>query len=137
MKRSLGIQLVAFTMMAAMAGSLFAQDDVPEFKGKIAEKYEDSVEYWAPKQRPPEGAPNVIIFLLDDTGFAQIGSFGGLIKTPNIDKLAANGLRRVLRQTVIFCWRGGSSLSTPAGDFGVPRLSFHLPLLLPSLEVRR
>ena len=46
-----------------------------EFKGKIAKSYEDSVEWWAKKQRPPENAPNVIIFLLDDTGFAQIGSF--------------------------------------------------------------
>jgi outer membrane murein-binding lipoprotein Lpp len=64
-----------------------------EFKGKIAKSYEESKEWWAPKKRPPEGAPNVIIFLLDDTGFAQIGSFGGLVHTPNIDKLADNGLR--------------------------------------------
>jgi outer membrane murein-binding lipoprotein Lpp len=52
------------------------------FKGKIAKDYEDSVEYWAPKKRPPKDAPNVIIFLLDDTGFGQIGSFGGLVNTP-------------------------------------------------------
>lgn len=64
-----------------------------EWKGKIAKKYEDSKEYWVPEERPPEGAPNVIIFLLDDVGFAQVGSFGALINTPNIDKLAANGLR--------------------------------------------
>ncbi len=43
--------------------------------------------------QPPEGAPNVIIFLLDDVVFAQVGSFGGLIETPNIDGLANNGLR--------------------------------------------
>ncbi len=62
-----------------------------EFKGKIAQSYEDSVEWWAPKQRPPEGAPNVTIFLLDDTGFVQMGCFGGLINAPNIDKLASKG----------------------------------------------
>lgn len=74
-----------------------------EFKGKIAKQYEDSVEWWAKKKRPPEGAPNVVIFLLDDTGFAQIGSFGGLIKTPNIDKLASNGLRYNNFHTTALC----------------------------------
>ncbi len=74
-----------------------------EFKGKIARSYEDSVEWWAKKKRPPEGAPNVIIFLLDDTGFAQIGCFGGLIHTPNIDKLAAGGLRYNNFHTTALC----------------------------------
>jgi arylsulfatase len=64
-----------------------------EFKGKIAKKYEDSQEWWPEEVRPKEGAPNVIIFLLDDVGFAQFGSFGGLIETHNIDQLASNGLR--------------------------------------------
>ena len=64
-----------------------------EFKGKIAKTYEESEEWWPKKKRPPKDAPNVIIFLLDDVGFAQVGSFGGLIETPNIDKLADNGLR--------------------------------------------
>ncbi len=74
-----------------------------EFDGKIAERYEDSEEWWPKKKRPPQDAPNVIIFLLDDTGFAQIGSFGGLIKTPTIDKLAANGLRYNNFHTTALC----------------------------------
>ncbi len=78
-------------------------EGVIDFKGKIAKKYEDSVEWWAPKKRPPQGAPNVIIFLLDDTGFAQIGCFGGLIETPNIDKLAAGGLRYNNFHTTALC----------------------------------
>ncbi len=69
------------------------EDGRPEFKGKIAKTYEESKEWWPEEVRPPEGAPNVIIFLLDDVGFAHVGSFGGLIDTPNIDKLANNGLR--------------------------------------------
>ena len=60
----------------------------PEFKGKIARSYEESVEWWPEPVEPKEGTPNVIIFLLDDVGFAQIGSFGGLIETPNIDRIA-------------------------------------------------
>ena len=73
------------------------------FEGKIAPSYEDSEEWWPEPERPPEGAPNVIIFLLDDTGFGQIGSFGGLIETPNIDALAANGLRYNNFHTTALC----------------------------------
>lgn len=73
------------------------------FKGKVAKSYADSEEWWAKKKRPPKDAPNVIIFLLDDVGFAQIGSFGGLIKTPNIDALAANGLRYNNFHTTALC----------------------------------
>ncbi|MBW1907778.1 MAG: hypothetical protein JRJ24_21335 [Deltaproteobacteria bacterium] len=63
------------------------------FKGKIAERYEDSVEWWPPTYRPaPDNAPNVVVILLDDTGFAQLGSFGGLIETPNIDSLALSSV---------------------------------------------
>ncbi|HVM67647.1 MAG TPA: sulfatase-like hydrolase/transferase, partial [Acidimicrobiales bacterium] len=43
--------------------------------------------------RPPEGAPNVVMIVLDDTGFAQLGSFGSDIATPALDRLAAAGLR--------------------------------------------
>ncbi len=41
----------------------------------------------------PEGAPNVVMVVLDDVGFAQLGCFGATIATPNIDRLAAQGLR--------------------------------------------
>ncbi len=74
-----------------------------EFEGKIAMDYAESEEYWPKKVRPPKDAPNVIIFLLDDVGFAQVGSFGGLIETPNIDKLAANGLRFNNFHTTALC----------------------------------
>ncbi|MBD45599.1 MAG: arylsulfatase [Flavobacteriaceae bacterium] len=74
-----------------------------EFKGKIAKTYEESVEAWPEKKRPPKGAPNLIVFLLDDVGFAQVGSFGGLIETPNIDKLADEGLRYNNFHTTALC----------------------------------
>src|SRR5690606_7311143 len=48
---------------------------------------------WPQLPQPPKGAPNVIIWLLDDAGFAQLGSFGGLIDTPSLDSLAQRGLR--------------------------------------------
>ena len=79
-----------FIASSILTHGAFASENTgkPEFKGKIAREYENSEEWWAPEERPPEGAPNVIIFLLDDVGFAQVGSFGGLIETPNIDRLA-------------------------------------------------
>jgi len=77
--------------------------NVEGFGGVIAESYADSKEWWAPYKEPKEDAPNVIIFLLDDVGFAQIGSFGGLIETPNIDKLASNGLRYNNFHTTALC----------------------------------
>ncbi len=43
--------------------------------------------------RPVAGAPNVVLIVLDDTGFAQLGCFGSGLETPHIDRLAANGLR--------------------------------------------
>ena len=74
-----------------------------EFEGKIAKSYEDSEEWWPTPPKPSAGTPNVVIFLLDDTGFGHIGSFGGLIETPNIDKLAADGLRYNNFHTTALC----------------------------------
>ena len=43
--------------------------------------------------KPPSSAPNVVVILLDDVGFGQLGCFGSPIATPNIDRLASHGLR--------------------------------------------
>jgi arylsulfatase len=83
---------------------------VPGFGGVLAKSYEDSEEWWAPYQEPAPDAPNVIIFLLDDVGFAQIGSFGSLIETPNIDRLADNGLRFNNFHTTALCSPSRASL---------------------------
>jgi len=77
--------------------------NVEGFGGVIAESYADSQEWWAEEELPNEDAPNVIIFLLDDVGFAQVGSFGALIDTPNIDRLADNGLRFNNFHTTALC----------------------------------
>ncbi len=88
----------------------FCQEAEEEFKGKIARSYEESKEWWAEPLEPEEGAPNVIIFLLDDVGFAQVGCFGGLIATPNIDRLAENGLRFNNFHTTALCSPSRASL---------------------------
>ena len=74
-----------------------------EFKGKIAKSYEESEEWWPSSPKPPEGTPNVLLILLDDTGFGHLGSFGGLTETANIDALAAEGLRYSNFHTTALC----------------------------------
>ena len=96
--------LTVFAVLTLGSGELVAQEKVQEFKGKVAREYENSKEWWPRTVTPPEGAPNVVIFLLDDVGFAQLGqSFGGLIKTPTIDRLAMNGLRYNNFHTTALC----------------------------------
>jgi hypothetical protein len=95
LRKTISTLSVGSLLATAFAPSVCAKEEGfhQEFKGKIARSSEESQEWWPEEVRPPEGSPNVIIFLLDDVGFAQIGSFGGLIDTPNIDRLAENGLR--------------------------------------------
>lgn len=98
---ALGLYLTCPAAFAAEKDSLKKYGQ--EFKGKIAKSYQESKEWWPSTPKPPAGTPNVIIFLLDDTGFAHIGSFGGLIETPTIDHLAENGLRYNNFHTTALC----------------------------------
>ncbi|MCX6127858.1 MAG: sulfatase-like hydrolase/transferase [Proteobacteria bacterium] len=59
-----------------------------------------------------EKAPNILIFLLDDVGFGHLGSFGGLIQTPNIDRVAKNGLRYSNFHTTSLCSPSRAALLT-------------------------
>ncbi|MFN8523270.1 MAG: arylsulfatase [Chloroflexota bacterium] len=73
------------------------------FPGVIGRTVDRSEPAWPVPPRAPAGAPNVMIVLLDDVGFAQIGCFGGAIETPNIDRLARNGLRYRDFHTTALC----------------------------------
>jgi arylsulfatase len=77
--------------------------DRHEFRGAIAPYHWDAEAYWPPVPRPPEGAPNVVIVLLDDVGFAQLGCFGSDIATPVLDRLAERGLRYTNFHTTALC----------------------------------
>ena len=84
-----------------------------EFGGKVGRSYEESEEWWPEPVRPHPDAPNVIVFLLDDVGFAQMSRrFGGLIDTPNIDRLADNGLSYNDFHTTALCSPTRGSLMT-------------------------
>ena len=54
----------------------------------IGRRVRDSRPWFAPRPKPA-GSPNVVVVLLDDTGFAQLGPFGSDVATPNVDRLAA------------------------------------------------
>lgn len=65
----------------------------PQFGGLIKEKAADSKAWWAPRVVPPKGAPNVLLIMTDDDGFGAPSTFGGVIPTPALDRIAKNGLR--------------------------------------------
>ncbi len=74
-----------------------------EFQGVIGRTVADSKPWWPPLKLPRAGSPNVVLIVLDDTGFAHFGCYGSTIETPNIDLLAANGLRFTGFHTTALC----------------------------------
>src|SRR5438105_972730 len=73
------------------------------FKGQVGRTYQDSDPPTFPQVvRPPKGAPNVLLILLDDVGFGQFSAFGGGVPAPNIEKLAARGLGYTSFHTTAF-----------------------------------
>jgi len=65
----------------------------PKFGGVIREKATESKAWWAPRVVPPKGAPNVLLIMTDDQGFGAPSTFGGVIPTPAMDRIAREGLR--------------------------------------------
>ena len=65
----------------------------PKFGGVIKETVKDSKTWWPPRIVPPKGAPNVLLIMTDDQGYGVSGTFGGVIPTPALDRIAKNGLR--------------------------------------------
>jgi arylsulfatase A-like enzyme len=65
----------------------------PEFGGVIKDDALNSTPWWAPRIVPPAEAPNVLLIITDDAGFGVPSTFGGVIPTPAMDRVAALGLR--------------------------------------------
>ncbi len=63
------------------------------FEGFIGKTVSDSTPWWPTPVHPKENAPNVVVMLIDDLGFSHFSCFGSDLETPNIDALAAGGLR--------------------------------------------
>ncbi|HSR87954.1 MAG TPA: arylsulfatase [Pontiella sp.] len=65
----------------------------PEFGGVIKKDALNSKAWWAPRMVPPKDAPNILLIITDDAGFGVPSTFGGVIPTPTMDRVAKNGLR--------------------------------------------
>ncbi len=77
--------------------------ETPPFEGVIGDDWRESTPWWSPGPTPPAGAPNVVLVVLDDVGFAQLGCYGSDIATPVIDGLAAEGIRLTNFHTTALC----------------------------------
>lgn len=92
--------------------------DAP-FQGKIRETYKESAPEKLKLITPPGGAPNVLLILLDDAGYGQTGTFGGLIPTPTLDRLAAGGLRYTRFHVTALCSPTRAALLTGRNSHSV------------------
>ena len=89
------------------------------FKGTIGKTLNDSEPWFELPQHPGEDAPNVVVVLLDDTGFAQLGCYGSSIDTENIDNLAADGMQFTNFHVTPLCSPTRASLLTGRSQHAV------------------
>ena len=75
----------------------------PAFGGDINLSATDSKPYWPPQIVPPKGAPNVLLIMTDDQGYGVSGTFGGVIPTPAMDRIANAGLRYTQFHSTALC----------------------------------
>jgi arylsulfatase len=78
----------------------------------IGRTAQGSTPFWPAQPKAPDGAPNILVVLFDDTGFSDFGCYGSPIRTPAIDRLAAEGLRYTSFHTTAMCSTTRSALLT-------------------------
>jgi arylsulfatase len=92
--------------------SLKEYDPTTAFPGVIGRTVEESEPAWPGPLRAKPGSPNVLFIVLDDTGYGHLGCYGSPIRTPNLDKLAAGGLRYTNMHTTALCSPSRSCILT-------------------------
>src|SRR5262245_11122699 len=105
---------LAFTGQFTTASAQVEPKPAPDFKGTIKLDVRDSKEDWGPytPKKAPEGAPNFLFILYDDTGLAAWSPYGGRINMPTMDKLAKNGLTYTQWHTTALCSPSRSTILT-------------------------
>src|SRR5437868_372737 len=73
------------------------------FGGVIKESAKDSKPWWPPRVVPPKGAPNILLIMTDDQGYGVSGTFGGVVPTPALDRIAQAGLRYTEFNSTALC----------------------------------
>src|SRR6188768_2451142 len=100
------------TTSAAKAKQVVLPKPAATFAGKIGTTYQESTPDYPKPVKAPEGAPNVLLILTDDTGFGHAATFGGAAATPTLDRLAQNGLRYNRLHTTALCSPSRAALLT-------------------------
>ena len=90
-----------------------------DFQGVVGKTIKDSEPWFEIPNHPGEDAPNIVIILLDDTGFSQLGCYGSSIDTSNIDALAAHGLQFTNFHVTPLCSPTRASLLTGRSQHAV------------------
>jgi arylsulfatase A-like enzyme len=75
----------------------------PKFGGVINDTATDSKSWWPPTVVPPKGAPNILLIMTDDQGYGVCSTFGGVIPTPALDRIAKTGLRYTQFHSTALC----------------------------------
>ena len=100
-------QQVTGTLGSSSATSTIDDQSLPaapsEFGGTINLDAQELTAWWPPTVVPPKGAPNVLLIITDDAGYGVSGTFGGVIPTPTLDQIAAEGLRYTQFHSTALC----------------------------------
>ncbi len=98
---------------------------------------EASTRVYPDAPKPSPGSPNVVVILLDDTGFAQLGAFGSDVATPNMDRIGAEGLRYNRFHVTALCSPTRASLLTGRNHHAVGcGFLVDMPLAFPGYDAR-
>lgn len=138
------VVICTFTISIALGQNQTPPNELPKpeqqfSNAKIGYTYKDSTPGTMTITKAPAGAPNILLILIDDSGFGQWGTFGGQVPTPNLDRLARMGLRYTRFHTTALCsptraalltgrnhHSAGSGVITELGD-GYPGYSGQIP----------
>jgi arylsulfatase A-like enzyme len=100
-------QVITGTPGSPSATTTIRGDQIPappqKFGGKIEREEAKSKPYWPARIVPPKGAPNVLLIMTDDSGYGVPSTFGGVIPTPALDRVANNGLRYTNFHSTALC----------------------------------
>jgi arylsulfatase A-like enzyme len=109
-----------------------------DFGGTIGRTFSQSQPWWPAEPQARDRAPNIVVVLVDDLGYSDIGPFGSEIHTPNLDRLAARGVRLTNYHTAAVCSPARAALMTglnphragfahvASNDFGFPGYAMEL-----------
>ncbi|MBI4166863.1 MAG: arylsulfatase, partial [Acidobacteria bacterium] len=111
---AMGVALIVVAQLF-LAADVLPQADRP-FRGKIGFSVKDSTPDWPQPVKASTGAPNIVLILLDDVGFASSSTFGGPAETPALEQLAAQGLRYNRFHTTALCSPSRAALLSGRND---------------------